>query len=321
MHAPPRPVGALRAGTLAVLALATAACASASGGANAAAGRARLAAADSAARAAIANERAIVAASLPASAVGVAPFAADPSDTVATALAYGLADLLLTDLSRSRQLTVVDRLRADAVLRELRMAESGRVDSGTAPRVGRLIGARRLVVGRVASRPAGQFDVAARVADAATGQVTVGANSSAPLERVLDAEKTLAFRIFDALQVNLTPAERAAVEQRPTRSIAALLAYGKAVREEAMGRYESAGEFYRQAAAADPQFAAPRDRLQTLGMAPGGPGGSTALARVSALGVDAINSAVPVRVSEVADASFQAAQQAVTTIFIVVRVP
>ena len=317
---PPRTTGALRAVLTGVLTAASAAaCAGASGGATAA--RARLAAADSAARVAIANERSIDAATLPTRAVGVAPFAADPADTIATALAYGLADLLLTDLSRSRQLTVVDRLRSDAVLRELRLAESGRVDSATAPRVGKLIGARRLVVGTVGSRPAGQFDVAARVADAASGQVSGGANAAAPLERVLDAEKALALSLFDALQVNLTPAERAAVEQRPTRSLTALLAYGKAVREEAFGRFEAAGELYRQAAAADPQFAAPVARLQSLGYQPPAGDAGSSLSRVGAIGVEGINSAVPVRVSEGADPSFQSAQQAITTLIIVVRVP
>jgi TolB-like protein len=335
MSVPPplRPTGPLRAFLLVALAAGTAACARTTTGAAPSAARARLAAADSAARAAIANERAIDVATLPVRAVGVAPFAADPRDTIATALAYGLADLLLTDLSRSRQLTIVDRVRSDAVLRELRMAESGRVDSTTAPRVGRLVGARRLVVGTVASRPLGRFDVAARIADAATGQVSAGATSAAPLERVLDAEKTLALDIFDALQVNLTPAERAAVERRPTRSIAALLAYGKAVREEAFGRWEAAGDLYRQAAAADPQFAAPLARLQTLGVvAPagsasaggaggGGRAGSSSLARAGALAADGVNAPIPSRVSEVADPSFLSAAQAVTTIIIVVRVP
>ncbi len=316
----PRLTGARRAVLTAVLAAAsTAACATGTGGASVQAARARRAGADSAARVAIANERSIDAASLPARAVGVAPFAADPADTIATALAYGLADLLLTDLSRSRQLTVVDRVRADAVLRELQMAQSGRVDTATAPRVGKLVGARRLVVGTVGSRQLGEFDVAARVADAATGQVTVGANAAAPLERVLDAEKALAFRLFDALSVNLTPAERAAVEQRPTRSIAALLAYGKAVREEAFGRFETAGDLYRQAVAADPQFVAPQTRLQSLGY--DAPGAASSLSRVSTLGAEAINSAAPTRVSEGADASFQAAQQAITTLIIVVRIP
>src|SRR5688500_6092548 len=147
--APRRPARTARALTTLALLGTAGACATGGGAASTDAALRRVAAADSAARAAIANERAIDAASLPARAVGVAPFAADPADTVATALAYGLADLLITDLSRSAALTVVDRLRADAVLRELRLAESGRVDSATAPRVGRLVGARRLVVGTV----------------------------------------------------------------------------------------------------------------------------------------------------------------------------
>ena len=103
------------------------------------------------------------------------------------------------------------------------------------------------------------------------------------------------------------------------------------MREEAFGRFEAAGELYRQAAAADPQFTAPVARLQTLGIAApagsaavgGGPRQNTgsSLARAGALVADGVNSPVPVRVSEVADPSFVAAQQALTPLIIVVRIP
>ncbi|HZI44674.1 MAG TPA: CsgG/HfaB family protein, partial [Ilumatobacter sp.] len=81
----------------------------------------------------------------------MAPFSVDGVDTALAPLAYALADLLMTDLARSAQLRIVDRLRLDALLREVRLVEAGRVDTATAPRVGRLVGARRLVIGALAA--------------------------------------------------------------------------------------------------------------------------------------------------------------------------
>jgi TolB-like protein len=111
--------------------------------------------------------------------VGVPPLAISASDTSIAALSYGLADLLATDLARSSRLTVVDRMRLDAVLRELKLANSGNVDAGTAPRVGRILGARRLVVGAVAQLPGGDLSINARVADVTTGGVAKAVSAHA----------------------------------------------------------------------------------------------------------------------------------------------
>lgn len=221
--------------------------------------------ADAAARAAIASERSLDASSLPAHTVGVTPLQMTGGDSTISSLGYGLADLLITDLSRSAQLQVVDRTRTDALLRELALAGSGRVDSATAPRVGRLIGARRIVNGVVDATPGGRLTVSTRVADAARGTL-VGqpVTERTSLDDILDAEKALAFSLFTELGVTLTPAERAAVEQRPTRYLAAFLAYSKGARAEAYGDYRTAHAYYAQAVLIDPGFSAAASRMQSV---------------------------------------------------------
>ncbi|HEX6807782.1 MAG TPA: CsgG/HfaB family protein [Gemmatimonadaceae bacterium] len=221
--------------------------------------------ADSAARAAIASERSLDAASLPERTVGVAPLQVTGGDSTISSLGFGLADLLITDLSRSAQLQVVDRTRTDALLRELTLAGSGRVDSATAPRVGRLIGARRIVNGVVDATPGDRLTVSTRVADAAQGTL-VGqpVTERTSLDDILDSEKALAFSLFTELGVTLTPAERAAVEQRPTRYLAAFLAYSKGVRAEAYGDYRTAHAYYARAVMIDPGFSAAASRMQSV---------------------------------------------------------
>ena len=218
--------------------------------------------AEAAARAAVANERALAATTANPNTIGVVPLAA--ADSALEPLAFAIADFLLTDLSRSRQLTVVDRTELHAILRELDLAGSGRVDSATAPRTGHLLRAGRLVVGAVgpAAREAVRLD--ARTADVNSGRVVAAGTADAALTQVLDAEKTIALRVFDALGVTLTPAERVAVEARPTRNLAALLAYGRAVRYEVEGAYSAAAAEYARASLLDPQFRLARRRLSDL---------------------------------------------------------
>lgn len=215
---------------------------------------AQAARADADARRAIANERAIDAATIPAHTLAVAPFRINSSDTLIAPLSYGLADLLMTDLARSSQIRLVDRLQLDAIMRELDLAQSGRVDTATAPRVGRLVGARRMVLGSLSSGRAGELVVDARIADVATSELRDAVSATAPLDRIFDAEKALAFRLLNELGVQLTPAERAAIEQRPTANISAFLAYSRGVRFEALGNYGAAEQEFQRALTIDPSF-------------------------------------------------------------------
>jgi len=228
--------------------------------------------------------------------VGVAPFVVQAADTNLSALGYGLADLLMTDLAQSRQLTIVERLQLDALLRELDLARAGRVDTTTAPRVGRLVGARRLVVGAVAEAPgAGELVMEARVADAATSRARGAVSGRAPATRILEAEKSLAMQLFAELGVTLTPAEREAVERNRTGNLAALLAYSRGARAEVEGQYGEAMRAYREAARLDPAFSAPKARVEQLHeySAPSFSSGRFAgLTRATAVATERVNAGV-----------------------------
>jgi TolB-like protein len=212
----------------------------------------------------IATERSLDVASFPAHSVGVTPFGVRTGDTVIAPLAYGLADLLLTDLSRSRQLEIVDRLRINSILRELALADSGRLDTVSATRMGRLVGARRLVIGALGEKPDSTLLVQVQIANVADGSLRDALSATAPLGRILDAEKTLAFRVFEQLGVTLSPAERAEVAAKPTSNLAALLAYSRGVRNEIEGRYEEARREYRATQRLDPSFTRARERLSDV---------------------------------------------------------
>ena len=96
-------------------------------------------ASDSLIAATVSRERGSVPSAL--GALGVTPFRLTGNDATLTALGFAIADLLTTDLSRSAQLQLVERARLGDVLRELDLAKSGRVDSTSAPRAGKLLGA------------------------------------------------------------------------------------------------------------------------------------------------------------------------------------
>jgi hypothetical protein len=143
----------------------------------------------------------------------------------------------------------------------------------------------------------GQISIEARIADVVTSQVRPGVSASAPLNDILAAEKQLALRLIEQLGVNLTPAARARIEERPTRNIAALLAYSRAVRFEVRGDYASAASEYRAALRLDPNFTLATDRLRQVPgaslppatRADAGNQSTSSVARASNVAVDRLN--------------------------------
>ncbi len=218
-----------------------------------------------AAQAAVKDEKALNPATFSATAVGVSPLTVASGDSSLIPLGYGLADLLIADLSVSPKLQIVDRVRVDAVLRELDLVSKGRTDSLSAPQLGKLVGASRLVNGVITPQEKSRLTVDARVTSVEEGAV-VGRPviQQTALVQILDAEKELAIRLFAELGVVLTPAQRAAVERRPTRYLSAFLAYARGSNAEAHWNLDAAEAYYTAALSIDPGFALAQQRLSSV---------------------------------------------------------
>jgi len=186
--------------------------------------------------------------------VAVMPLRFSGSDSSLRPLGRGLAELLTTDLARSKQLTVLERARIQAVLDEIALQKSGQTDAATNVRAGRVLRAGRLVQGTILQLDTSRLRVDAAVVDVPTTRVRGVAQGSDELEQLFALEKRIALDLFDDLGVTLTVAERNAIEQRPTRSLAAFLAYSRGLTAEDERRYDDASRFYRDAIRIDPGF-------------------------------------------------------------------
>jgi tetratricopeptide (TPR) repeat protein len=208
------------------------------------------------AKRAVQQERTLAADSGSPTTVAVLPLRFSGTDSSLRPLERGLAELLTTDLARSTQLTVLERARIQAVLDELALQGSGQTDTATNVRVGRLLRAGRLVQGSILQLDSTQLRVDAAVVDVPTTRVQGVAQGADEMEQLFALEKRIALDLFDQLGVTLTVAERNAIEQRPTRSLAAFLAYSRGLTAHDEGRYDDASRFYRDALRLDPGFGA-----------------------------------------------------------------
>ena len=192
--------------------------------------------------------------------VAVLPLRFSGSDTSLRVLERGFADLLTTDLARSSQLTLVERSRMQALLDEMKLQQSGATDAATNVRAGKLVRAGRVVQGAILQVDSTNLRVDEAVVDVPTSQVQGAAQAADQLEQVFNIEKKVALDLFTQLGVTLTVAERNQIEQRPTRSMQAFLAYSRGLTAEDEGHYDDASRFFNQAVRIDPGFGAAQSK-------------------------------------------------------------
>jgi len=215
-------------------------------------------------RAALAREAEVAQSSPDPTTVGVFPFVYEGDDPAWEPLALALPELLTTDLAVTGRLTVLERLRVQALVTELALAEAGRLDPTTAARSGRLLGSGHVVQGRFRVDAETRLSVDAVVVDV----LAPGAEQTAPvvgedaIERFFELEKQLAFDIYAEMGVQLTVAERERINERQTESVEALLAFGRGLMAADAGDFALAAQSFAEAESLDPSFALATDQRE-----------------------------------------------------------
>lgn len=215
--------------------------------------------------------------------VAVPAFAFSGSDSTLEPLGRGLADLLITDLGRSQALTLVERDRMQALLDEIERSRPGQGDATTAVRAGRMVRAGRVVQGAITQLPNEALRVDAAIVDVPTTASLDAVSADDRLEQLFSLEKRIVFALFEALGVTLTPTERALVDQRPTRSMAAFVSYSAGLMAADSGNLSAAAGHFAEAVRLDPGFSAARSRRDEARAAEAG-GRLTTTAIEAALG-------------------------------------
>lgn len=187
------------------------------------------------------------------STVAVLPLSYQGGDTRYAVVGRGLAELVSIDLSSVRQLTVVERVRLQAVLDEIALGQTGAVDPNSAPQVGRLLGAGQIVGGAYSVAGGRDLSFSTRLASA-DGATQALDTESARLTDLFRVQKRIVFRVIDALDIQLTAEERAAIETVPTQNLQAFLAFSRGLLEEDRGNFQGAARAYQRAAELDPTF-------------------------------------------------------------------
>ena len=215
-------------------------------------------------------------------AVAVLPFAYRGTDAAYAPLGRGLAEVLSVDLAAVPGLTVVERVRLEALLAEFALARQGRLDAATAPPAGRLLRAGRLVGGEYDVRD----DARSLRIDAAvwTGDSLAAGTAEGGLADLFRLQGQVTRSVLSALGVG--GAAEVRLPDAPTEDLEAFLLFSRGLVAEDAGDARGARALYASAAARDPGFAlaATRRDAAALSAAVAGPAASVLVsaARASA---------------------------------------
>lgn len=194
--------------------------------------------------------------------VAVMPFNMVGTSEELAPLQTALTDMIITDLSVSPAIISIERVKMNAMIDEMLLAQAGLVESNTGVRVGRLLKAEHVVQGQLAQSGDQQLRADATVLNTVRRESAGTFGQTQALAAIFDLEKQLVFSIFDAVGVTLTASEREKINENRTGNLLAFLAYGRGLNELDRGNYQEASTFFRQASQLDPSFA-PAQTQQT----------------------------------------------------------
>jgi tetratricopeptide (TPR) repeat protein len=189
--------------------------------------------------------------------VVVLPFDVPPGVPMPT-LGTATMDALISALTRVPDFIVLERGALQRVLNEQTLSQSGLVDTATAVRMGRLLGAQALITGRV--HVAGSdVRLVANFVDVTTGQVRRSEQATGPLTAVFGLMDQLAASFIDQAGVTLSAqqAERVKGVFQSTSNLTALDWYEQgrtATQTPSEATFQRAVDAYGRALDVDPHY-------------------------------------------------------------------
>jgi TolB-like protein len=183
------------------------------------------------------------------------------------ALERGIAGMLISELQQNSGARLVDRSETQRLLDEQNLGKDGRVDAATAAKIGKLVGAKYMVMGNFIDFY-GKFRVDARLVNVETSEIVKVVTNDPKLQkreelfRIIQsvAEKLMAETKLPPLSADVSRSMKA--RDVPTE---ALTYYSRALLYQDRGDKAKATEYYRKALVAFPDFAEAKEGLVKVG--------------------------------------------------------
>ncbi len=168
-----------------------------------------------------------------------------------------LTMMIITDLSKVPQLRLVERVKIQALMDEMRLGLTGLVDPAVAPRVGQLLLARNITWGELGVSQEGNLETTSMVCNTLNHTVLGKMEAEGSPEKFFELEKRIVFGILYIMGLSreaLEPSVVESVEKVHTTNLKAFIAFGEALDHLDQNDFAEARMAFEKAVQADPDF-------------------------------------------------------------------
>jgi TolB-like protein len=179
-------------------------------------------------------------------------------------LRKGLADMLISDLSKIKMLNVIERARLEEILKEQKLNNSKEFDASTATKVGKLLGVQYILTGAFFDLM-GSMRMDARIIDVETGKIIKSEGIDGQTNTFFDLEKKLVVKIASGLNVELNADNKEPTEIKTSSlSYETSLLYSDALDKMDKGENGKAIELLKKVLQKNPDFVPAKKALDKL---------------------------------------------------------
>lgn len=151
-------------------------------------------------------------------------------------LKKGLADMMITELSKIKSLKVVERQHIQSIIEELNLNETDMVDKSTTQKMGKLLGAEVMLFGGFSNLFNDQLRIDVRIVRTETGETLKADEETGELDEFLPMLQSLVKKIATDLDVKLSSAEEDQLESSNEGKFIGYVTFAKALNFEDQGR-------------------------------------------------------------------------------------
>ena len=210
----------------------------------------------------VSQEQEISDTNLPSNTIAIFPLTYHGKNPEYAELGKGLSEMMITDLSQVPDLDLIERIRLNALIEEMSLAEVGMVNMLTAPKLGNLLRAGKIIGGAYNTLDDDKLSLEVQFWDIRNIEEPASASKTDVLTNLFRLEKLIVLGLIKNMGISLTPVQREKILIVPTKNLHAFMSYCKGLASEDAGHFEEAIKFYQQAVSMDPQFRMADQKIQ-----------------------------------------------------------
>ena len=127
--------------------------------------------------------------------IAILPFNVQPTHPQYYSLSRSVPEMLMTDLGKSQNIQLVERLQIDKALHNFRIEESNMIDQSTAIKIGQWLGCTAVIIGNIIQMR-DKIRIDARIVDIRTGSLLDTAKVEGKVDRIFEITDNLATRVM-----------------------------------------------------------------------------------------------------------------------------